>query len=130
MANLVLRHEANLSKIKQMWHLRMVCSKFAIEVNPFFRPVADASEKAYGAVVYMRAEYESRVECEIVASKTRVAPLDEQTIPRLAPLSNFTASRLQKSVRQGLENVVKVDDVVNWTDFMISLWCIRNTDKE
>ena len=27
-------------KIKQMWHLQMVCSKFAIEVNPFFRPVA------------------------------------------------------------------------------------------
>ena len=40
MANLVLRHKAKLSKIKQMWHLHMVCSKFAIEVNPFFRPVA------------------------------------------------------------------------------------------
>ena len=34
-----LRHEAKLSKIKQMWHLQMVCSKFAIEVNPFSRPV-------------------------------------------------------------------------------------------
>ena len=40
MAKLVLRHEAKLSKIKQMWHLQMVCSKFAIEVNPFFRPVS------------------------------------------------------------------------------------------
>ena len=39
MANLVLRHEAKLSKIKQMWHLQMVCSKSAIEVNLFFRPV-------------------------------------------------------------------------------------------
>ena len=42
MASLVLRHEAKLSKIKLMWHLQMVCSKFAIEVNPFFRPVNDA----------------------------------------------------------------------------------------
>ena len=25
-----------LGKIKQMWHLQMVCSKFAIKVNPFF----------------------------------------------------------------------------------------------
>ena len=90
----------------------------------------DASEKAYGAVVYMRAEYESRVECEIVASKTRVAPLDKQTIPRLELLSTLTASRLAKSVSQALENVVRVDDVVNWTDSMISLWWIRNTDKE
>ena len=33
---LVFTHGANL---RQMWHLQMVCSKFAIEVNPFFRPV-------------------------------------------------------------------------------------------
>ena len=31
---------------------------------------ADASEKAYGAVVFMRVEYDSRVQCQIVASKT------------------------------------------------------------
>ena len=37
-------------------------------------------------------------------------------------LSNLTASRLVKSVSQALENVVRVDDVVNWTDSMISLW--------
>ena len=34
-----------------------------------------------------------------------------------------------KSVNQALENVVKVNDVVNWTDSMISLWWISNTDK-
>ena len=28
-----------IEQIKQMWHLQMICSKFAIEVNPFFRPV-------------------------------------------------------------------------------------------
>ena len=76
----------------------------------------------------MRVEYESTVECEIVASKTRVAPLDKQTIPRLELLSNLTASRLVKSVSQALENVVRVDDVVSWTDSMISLWWIRNTE--
>ena len=49
---------------------------------------ADASERAYGAVVYMRVEYEARVKCQIVSSKTRVAPLAKQTIPRLELLSN------------------------------------------
>ena len=47
MPNLVLRHEAKLSKIKQMWHLQMVCSKFAIEVNPFFRPVSHAVNRQH-----------------------------------------------------------------------------------
>ena len=57
----------------------------------------------------------------IVASKTRVALLDKQTIPRLELLSNLAASRLVKSMSQALENVVNVDDAVNWTDSMISL---------
>ena len=72
---------------------------------------ADASEKAYGAVVYMRVEYESRVECEIVASKTRVTLLDMQTIPRIELLSNLTASRLVKSVSQldGFYDFIVVD---------------------
>ena len=78
----------------------------------------------------MRVEYESRVECAIMASKIRVAPLDKQTIPRLELLSNLTASRLVKSASQALENVVKVDDVVNWTDSVIPLSWIRNNDKE
>ena len=47
---------------------------------------------AYGAVVYMRVEYEAKVKCQIVSSKTRVAPLAKQTIPRLELLSNLTAS--------------------------------------
>ena len=75
----------------------------------------------------MRVKHESRVECEIVVSKTRVAPLDKQTILLLELLSNLTASRLVKSVGQALENVVKVDDIVNWTDSMISLWWIKRT---
>ena len=77
----------------------------------------------------MRVEYESRVECAIMASKIRVAPLDKQTIPRLELLSNLTASRLVKSVNKALENVVKVNDEVNSTDSMISLRWISNTDK-
>ena len=91
---------------------------------------ADASEKAYGAVVYMRVEYEARVECQIVSSKTRVAPLAKQTIPCLELLSNLTASRLLKSMSQALHNDVRIDEVFNWTDSMISLWWITNTDKE
>ena len=81
------------------------------------------------AAVYMRVEYESKVECQIISSKTRVAPLAKQTIPRLELLSNLAASRLLKSVSQALE-AVRIDNVFNWTDSMISLWWITNTNKE
>ena len=43
------------------------------------------------------------MECQIVSSKTRVAPLAKQTIPPLDLMSNLTASRLLKSVCQALE---------------------------
>ena len=33
---------------------------------------ADASERAYGAVVYTRAENEARVKCQVVSSKTEL----------------------------------------------------------
>ena len=64
-----------------------------------------------------------------MSSKTRVAPLAKQTIPHLELLSNLTASRLLKSVSQALEGM-RIDNVFNWTDSMISLWWITNTDKE
>ena len=79
---------------------------------------ADASEKAYGAVVYIRVEYEARVECQVVFSKTRVAPLAKQTIPRLELLSNLTAARLLNSVSQALD-VVRIENFFSWTDFAV-----------
>ena len=45
---------------------------------------SDASERAYSAVVYLRAECNGeKTQINIVASKTRVAPIKRQTIPRL-----------------------------------------------
>ena len=52
MAKLVLCHVAKLSKIKQIWHLQMICSKFAIEVNPFFRPVFQKEEIVSGFIAF------------------------------------------------------------------------------
>ena len=56
---------------------------------------SDASEKGYGAVVYLRTEYEDgTVEVNLVSSKTRVAPLKRQTIPRLELLGANILARL------------------------------------
>ena len=46
-----------------MWHLRMVCSKFAIEVDPFF-----SSSAIFGILRYLKALYEIRANEEFMES--------------------------------------------------------------
>ena len=44
----------------------------------------DASQTAYAAVVYIRATYaHNQPSCQLVAAKTRVAPIKQRTIPEL-----------------------------------------------
>ena len=85
---------------------------------------SDASEKAYAAVVYLRSTYEDgRIEVNLVASKTRVAPLKKQSIPGLELLGATILLRLAKAVQnvspQKLESVY-------WVDSMIVLSWIKN----
>lgn len=64
---------------------------------------SEASEKAYAAVVYLRSTYEDgRIEVNLVASKTRVAPLKKQSIPRLELLGATILVRLAKAVQNAL----------------------------
>lgn len=43
----------------------------------------DASEKGYGAVIYSRVKEKGKYQVELIASKSRVAPVKVITIPRL-----------------------------------------------
>ena len=57
-----------------MWHLQMVCSKFAIEVNPFFRPV----------VRQLRAHFlkEARKVMYFVCLSLLLVELEKMTAPK------------------------------------------------
>ena len=63
----------------------------------------DASLKAYAAIVYVVSD-ES---CMFLASKTRVAPLKTQTIPRLELLGALLLARVITSVRDSLRDLVR-----------------------
>jgi len=60
---------------------------------------ADASEKAYGAVVYLRVELISgTVFTQLISSKTRVAPINGETIPRMELMGALILARLISTV--------------------------------
>ena len=60
------------------------CYSHATGENPHheIHGFSDASKKAYSAVVYLKTEYPNgKVEVVLIASKTRVAPISQQTNP-------------------------------------------------
>ena len=62
---------------------------------------SDASEKAYAATIYIRLVYnDGHVDVNLIASKTKVAPLKKQGIPRLELLGAKILVHLAKAVQK------------------------------
>jgi len=71
----------------------------------------DASTKAYAAVVYFLLKTETHSVVRFVAAKTRVAPLQGQTVPRLEQLSALLLSKLVVSVCNSLQHQIAPLDI-------------------
>ena len=88
----------------------------------------DASQGAYGAVVYVRMEYEDQtVSVRFVAAKTKVAPLQSVGIPRMELIGACLGVKLTQSVIKVL--LVPMQHVVLWCDSTSVLWWIRGHGK-
>ena len=90
-----------------------------IQIHAF----SDASKRAYAAVVYLRSEYEDgHVEVKLLSSKTRVAPIKQQTIPRLELLGATITARLVSNLLKSLPCKLKP---TFWVDSTTVLCWIR-----
>ncbi|XP_046856151.1 uncharacterized protein LOC124449256 [Xenia sp. Carnegie-2017] len=85
---------------------------------------SDASESAIGAVVYVRTVYENgTIDVKLIASKTKVAPVKKQTIPRLELVAATVLAKLVESLLKALKWSL---EVFYWVDSMTALHWIRN----
>jgi len=82
---------------------------------------ADASVRAYGAVVYLHSDNIS-----LAMSKSRVAPLKALTLPRLEFMAAVTASRVAKFVQSSISPDSNPIAVHLWTDSQIVLHWLQN----
>jgi len=87
---------------------------------------ADASSKGYCAVVYIVCESEEGVQVELLTSKTRVAPLKEQSIPRLELMGARVLAQLVHTVTNALTRELKITETFLWLDSMTALCWIEN----
>ena len=69
---------------------------------------SDASKHAYAAVLYLRTLYsDGSVTVSLVASKTKVAPLKKQSIPRLELLGALILARLREVITMSISNITE-----------------------
>ena len=79
---------------------------------------SDSSKRTYGAVVYMRSVYEDgHIDVRLISSKTKVAPIKQQSIPRLELFGATILVRLVNTVKNALPFSKEIE-IVYWTDFL------------
>ncbi|XP_062703578.1 uncharacterized protein LOC134286032 [Aedes albopictus] len=92
----------------------------SVEVHGF----ADASLRAYGAVIYLRVVSGSDVKVSLLCSKSRIAPLSPLTIPRLELCAALLLSRLVPKCVGSLK--MEIQRICLWSDSNIVLaWLKR-----
>ena len=90
---------------------------------------ADASEKSYAAVSYLRVTHnDGTVRVSLLKANNRLAPLRGSTIPRLELAAAAEAARLHNYLTKEM-TLLTTEPPVFWTDSMITLWYIMRSEK-
>jgi hypothetical protein len=76
--------------------------------------------------VYYVCELIGNYHVELLTSKTRIAPIKAQTIPRLELMSGLILARLMDTVRSALSVDVEIRNTYYWLDSKTALCWIQH----
>lgn len=95
-------------------------------VNIQLHGFADSSQKAYSAALYLHMQNTSNeIVIKLISSKTKVAPIETVTIPRLELCACLLFAKLFKKVENCL--TIKVDEYNLWPDSTVALRWLRTS---
>ena len=105
------------------------CLRFALPVKKKeIVTFVDASKAAYGAVSYLYTEYEDdQVSFCLIAAKSKVAPLNPTTIPRLELMAAVLGLRLAQSIHTAM--CLPIQGASFFSDSEDVLWWIRGRGR-
>ena len=103
-------HKLKKVKVNRCFKSSSVLQPDQVELHHF----ADASERGYGTVSYLKYSSGTSIHCAFVLAKARVAPLKTVSIPRL----ELTAATVMVKVNSMLQKELqmKVDRTYFWTE--------------
>ncbi|XP_031348317.1 uncharacterized protein LOC116174520 [Photinus pyralis] len=116
----------NLKHLKNIKLPRYVCNKNPnkVELHGF----SDASERAYGANVYIRTITDGKISIFLLAAKSRVAPLKNITLPKLELNAAVLLAQLIHKIRSIL--TITINEEYLWCDSMITLSWIKTSPSK
>lgn len=107
-------------------------ARHAIAINPVsiqLHGFCDASEAAYGAVIYIRScDSIGNTQISLICSKSRVSPPKQQSIARLELCAAVLLSKLVERILKIL--TVNIKEVMLWSDSMIALYWIATESSK
>ncbi|GBM67651.1 hypothetical protein AVEN_221435-1 [Araneus ventricosus] len=111
-----------LSTINTLNIPRYIFLDYALKIE--LHGFADASEKAYGAAIYVRCLSNSgEISTNLLCSKSRIAPLKSVTIPRLELCAAVLLAKLAQKTITSMK--ISFHSTVLWTDSTIVLAWIQ-----
>ena len=91
---------------------------------------SDASQRAYGACVYVRIEHDKGIDTQLLGAKSRIAPLKGQTIPCMELMATALLAEFISKVVNALRERIQIRNIRCWTDSQVVLWWIRTDSKQ
>lgn len=113
---------ADFNMVDQISFHRSVLTSNTIDTQ--IHGFADASEKAYGACLYVRClESSGRIHVRLLCAKTKIAPLQAVSLARLELCAAMILANLHESIKDHIH--IKPSKTIFWSDSTITLHWIR-----
>ena len=120
------KHQIWRDELTVLAHISIPRSYFEMEPSTriHIHAFCDASLVAYGTVIYIQSEYESRPPtCRLVTAKSKVAPLSSRTITELELCAAVLLTTVVQSVCTSLS--IPLENVTAWGDSQVVLCWLR-----
>ena len=89
----------------------------------------DSSTEVYCGIVYLRIVSSKGVNVSFVASKTKVVPLQQTSMPRLELLACCLLSKLVRKIKDCMSDGIPIFDSLCWSDSSVALCWIKGKEK-
>ncbi|XP_029169301.1 uncharacterized protein LOC114939215 [Nylanderia fulva] len=114
----------NLGELRVPRFVGRVIDDGGVQLHGF----CDASKRAYGACVYVRAYNSGECRVRLLVSKSRVAPMRAISLPRLELSAALLLAKLIEKVRESVG--LHAAGVVLWSDSTITLQWIQSSSRK